>query len=188
MFLKITNRLYSSEDLQLRSNDAQEPEMPPLPGFGGNCHGPSSLKLRPLPYGERTTVNPIIKLPGAREGGVCSRLRTPYDRPICEPGVFRMLRSISRFLWLEFISVMAVPAAFSQAVNFTYSSVANVSTLRADFTSDGREDFVVQNHNGCPQFGLVLSTGDGEPVSTRRRTPEVVRLPLAISTATAIPT
>lgn len=71
-----------------------------------------------------------------------------------------MFRVISRFLLLGLIAVLPVPVALSQSVSFTDSYQSKTGPMHADFNSDGREDFVVGG-NGCPDFGLVLSTGNG---------------------------
>jgi len=72
-----------------------------------------------------------------------------------------MLRVNFRLLLLALISVVSIPAAFSQAVSFAPTFSSNFSQRHADFNSDGEEDFIV--YYGCPSngFGIVLSNGNG---------------------------
>jgi hypothetical protein len=69
----------------------------------------------------------------------------------------------SRATCLFFASLLISPTALSQSVSFTITETSYSSQTHADFNSDGREDFVVGEPNGCSpsQFALVLSTGDG---------------------------
>src|SRR5579864_2826386 len=64
-------------------------------------------------------------------------------------------------LWLALVSLLAAPAAFSQAVSFSATFSPNFSQIHVDLNSDGEEDFVV--FDGCPSnaFGVVLSNGNG---------------------------
>src|ERR1700736_6389262 len=72
-----------------------------------------------------------------------------------------MLRVNGRLVLLALVSLLAAPAAFSQAVSFSTTFSPYFSQTHADFNSDGEEDFIVSY--GCPNgsFGLVLSNGNG---------------------------
>lgn len=72
-----------------------------------------------------------------------------------------MLRVNFRLFWLALVSLLVIPAAFSQAVSFSPTFSPNFSQIHVDLNSDGEEDFIV--FNGCPSnaFGVVLSNGNG---------------------------
>jgi hypothetical protein len=69
----------------------------------------------------------------------------------------RMLVGLSAAL----VSLLGLPAAYSQAVSFSPSVVQNLSQVHADFNSDGEEDFISSAGCSTNGFSLVLSNGNG---------------------------
>jgi hypothetical protein len=65
----------------------------------------------------------------------------------------------SRFILLVSFCGLALSGAFSQ-VSFSSSVRHYLSSVHADFNSDGREDFIT-TYTGCGGFAVVLSTGNG---------------------------
>jgi hypothetical protein len=63
-----------------------------------------------------------------------------------------MVRVNGRLALLVLVSLLAAPAAFSQAVSFSTTFSPNFSQTHADFNSDGEEDFIVSYGNSFYEY------------------------------------